>query len=596
MAVAHASKDSVTALAGINSSMAEQKRDNNQHLRSFRLDLPGESKIKEKKERQTTTMVPADSILLSRESLFRTKGAKAGSDTYQRIVRLSPYRTDASGAETPRVGAITTGLAPSGEVVFFQATSTPCEPDVIGRIRLGDNEEAEDVDIIDPGKEKEKDVKFQAAYTNGIDVFTCQFSSKTRGSASPDVNRVYTTPLPEGAKMRSRPKFRALRFLSPTSLLLLQNAPDRSGCELLVMTLPSSNEKNSATIVRRKKLRKTVKIGLGLDVCNLGASADTKQQQSIIAVTGSDLSIEILTLDYDSRQGHGYRKIKPYTTLRDVHPFSVTKICFSNFIPPTHPVTAEVGPQYVKLASVSMGNTIVVHTLPLAPFPVSSRTPRYVLTVPGESETWTNLLSGFTALLSILVVCVAIQGVLEIRGGSPSYLGAEEWVPARVRDVVGRSALSHPVIYDDQVIPSSSATATTTMSVVPNTPQPSPPSLRDILLSRQQTDPETTSQFNIIVRCSSVDDDNNAPTILIETLPPTTEEPEPETKHADIDTEKDTKPHSWEHLTLEQKTLWKNRLIDAGHWAVGEGESILQGVLFAEYCGFIGGLVRDELP
>lgn len=592
MAVAHTSKDSVTALAGINSSMAEQKRDNNQHLRSFRLDLPTESKGNEKKEGEVTTTVPADSILLSRESLFRTKGAKAGSDTYQRIVRLSPYRTDASGAESPRVGAITTGLAPSGEIVFFQATSTPREPDVIGRIHLSNNEEAEDVDIIGLGKEKEKDVKLRAAYTNGIDVFTCQFSSKTRGSASPGVNHVYTTPLPEEAETRSRPKFRALRFLSPTSLLLLQNAPDRSGCELLVLTLPSSNEKKSATIVRRKKLRKTVKIGLGLDVCNLGASADNQQQQSIIAVTGSDLSIEILTLDYDSRQGHGYGKIKPYTTLRDVHPFSVTKICFSNFIPPTHPVTPEIGSQYVKLASVSMGNTIVVHTLPLSPFPASSRTPRYVLSVRGGSESWTNLLSGFTALLSILVVCIAIQGVLEIRGGSPSYLGAEEWVPVRLRDVVGQSALSHPVIYDEQVIqsPSSSATATTTISIVPNTPQPSPSSLRDILLSRQQTDPETTPQSNIIVRCSTNDknDDTNAPKILIETLFPSTEQPEPENK--------DANPHPWEHLTDEQKTLWKTHLIDAGHWAVGEGESILQGVLFAEYCGFIGGLVRDELP
>ncbi|ODM22240.1 hypothetical protein SI65_03086 [Aspergillus cristatus] len=576
MAVAQASEDSVISLAGINSSMAEQKRDNNQHLRSFKIDLPkkqGEKKMLEK------TTIPVDSVekstLLSRASLFRTKGAKAGSDTYQRIVRISPWR----GEKLSRVGAITTGLAPSGEIVFFQAISTPTESDVIGRIRLGDGEEAEDIDIIDSGK---KDGKFRVAYTNGVDVFTCQISSSTRGSTAPDVSRVYTIPLPEKGK---RPKFRALRFLSPTSLLLLQNAPDRSGSELVVLGLPASNEKNkAATIVRRKKLRKTIKIGLGLDVCNLGTGAGNDQtQQTIIAVTGSDQSIELLTLEYNPEKGYG--KLRPYTSLHDVHPFSVTKICFSTFTPPSHPVTPEVGPQYIKLASVSMGNTVVVHTIPLSPFPVSSRTPRYVLAIPGESETWATLLSGFTALFTVLIICVLLQGYMEIKGGAPSYLGVSEWLPPQVQSVLGHPTPSLSVERIDTST-SSIPTATTTISVIPNTNTDNQrQSLRDLLRSRQEQEAATDavtagSSNNIIVRCTTTDD-GTSNEILIETIP------------SEQQIQDQTRP--WEELGEEQQSLWKQRLADAGHWAVEEGETILKGVLFAEYGGLIRELVGEEL-
>lgn len=601
MAVANASEDSVVTLAGINSSMAEQKRDNNQHLRSFKLDLPGKGR-----GNVETATATAESNMLSRASLFRTKGAKAGSDTYQRVVRLSPWRGD--GAKTPRVAAITTGLAPSGEIVFLQATAKPTESDVIGRIQLGDKEEAEDVDIIDLAGGK-KDGKFRVAYTNGIDVFTCQISSATRANASPEVSCVYTTPLPDGG--RSRPKFRTLRFLSPTSLLLLQNAPGRNGSELVVLDLPSPDEKEKkpATILRRKKLRRTIKIGLGLDVCNLGFSPETQQQQTIIAVTGSDQSIEVLTLEYDPRKGYG--KIQPYTSLHDVHPFSMTKICFSTFTPPAHPITPEIGPQYVKLASVSMGNTVVVHTLPLSPFPATSRTPRYVLAIP---EPWTNLLS-FTAVLAILVVAILLQGVMEIRGGSPSYLGVSEWLPPHLRDIVAGPAvtLPPPVKSVDDPLASitsassppssfsspSSATTTTTISVMPNTPRQS---LRDLLHARQDIEPNTdivpsTPSNIIVVRCTT-SDDGSTDEVVIETLPADSKEEEEEEEPEQHQQQEKSRSNMrrWEQLGEEQKTIWKQRLINAGHWTVEEGEAILTGVLFSEYCGLIGGLVRDGLP
>lgn len=619
MAVAHASEStassasggSVIVLAGLNSSMAEQKRDNNQHLRAFRIDLvrrADEEARGEKGESGTErkTTIKADESLLSRVSLFRSKGAKAGSDTYQRVVRVSPWRRKDDGdhdhgqdGEGTRVAAITTGLAPSGEVVFFQATETPSETDVIGRVQLGDGEEAEDVDIIDLAAEKGKgkDKNFQVAYTNGVDVFTCQISSGTRANTSPEVDCVYTTPVPENGTKKSRPKFRALRFLSPTALLLLQNAPDRSGCELVVLELPSPSpngekrEKKSATVIRRKKLRRTIKIGLGLDVCNLGPGPDAQQQQSIIAVTGSDQSIELLTINHDpgrnGRQGLG--GIKHYATLRDVHPFSVTSISFSNFISPSSSRTLEPQEQhqqYVKLASVSMGNTVVVHTLPLTHIGGQ----RYVLSAP---DTWSTL-TGSPALFTVLVLLLGLllQGILEIRGGSPTYLGVGEWIPAHIRDIVAPAPASAPA--PPAAIPSPqlplvsvsaesesepSPTATTTISVQPNTQRQT---LRDIILAKQDTDTPST----ILVRYSS--DNNNNNEILIEAT-----QPETQAQTHDEDQNQD-KGKPWELLTEDQRALWKQRLIDAGRWTVTEGEAILAGVLFSEYGGVVGGLVGGE--
>lgn len=617
LAVAHASASttssasggSVIALAGLNSSVEEQKRGNNQHLRSFQIDLPrkADEEARGKKgaggdEKKTT--IKQDSSLLSRASLFRTKVTKAEPDTYQRVVRASPWRLSGGDSgkdvEETRVAAITTGLAPSGEIVFFQVTQKPTESDVIGRIQLGDGEEAEDVDIIDltveedgnDSKKNNSNKKFRVAYTNGIDVFTCQISSGTRSNASPDVNCVYSTPLPEKGAKKSRPKFRAVRFLSPTALLLLQNAPDRNGCELMVLELPSptdqkKDKQKAASIIRRKKLRKTMKIGLGLAVSNLGSGADSqqRQQQTIIAVTGSDQSIELLTLDHESgrngRQECGH--IRPYHTLRDVHPFSVTSICFSNFVlPPSRTINSQQQQQHVKLASVSMGNTIVVNTLPLTSIPTAtSGSQRYVLAVP---ETWSNL-GGLSALtILVLLLGILLQGILEIRGDTPTHLGLGEWVPAQIRDLVVDAP--QPSSYDPLVstppavtatddidvdvgvdeeeasLSPPTATATTTISVVSSTPRQT---LRDILAGHN-------SPKSILVRCSEYNDE-----VFIETAP----EPEQE-QEEEQEKEKRQGVKSWEQLSEDQRALWRQRLFNAGHWSVNEGEDLLTGVLFGE--------------
>jgi hypothetical protein len=579
LAAAHSQDDSTIALAGINSSVAEQKRNNNQHLRSFKIDYPRASAddAQPLKFAVTDQEGSEKTAPLSRASLFRTKGLESGADTYQRVLRLSPWRD----VESTRVGAIATGFAPSGEIVFFNATPAPNEADGIGRIRLGSGEEAEDVDITDLD-----DGKFRAAYTNGVDVFTCQVSSGSKSSVAPDVSCVYSVPLP--AKGKAKPKLRTLRFLSPTTLLLLQNAPDRGGCELLLLRLPKSGDTTPGKVTSRKRLHGSMRIGLGLDVCNLGANLEG-QQQSIIAVSGSDLSIEVLTVDSDPRKGGGYGKLRPYTTLRDVHPFSMTKICFSTFLPPAHPVTAQVGPQAVKLASVSMGNTVVVHTLPLAPFPPPSKTPRYVLSQPGRSDAWDTFYFGFVALCSLLLTCVLLQAFAEVRGLTPPFLGSADWLPPHVRDAVARPYMFEPfhrTHHLDDILPDPTQQQTPDSEPEHST-QPFH-SLRDLLLAHRDagtialtSDSEsdvTSNRPSVIVRNTGP----NADSVLVETA----DAASPEIRAQTV---------PWEELGEEQRAAWMQRLVDTGHWTVEESESILQGVLFGEYAGFVGSWVGRSL-
>lgn len=609
---------SLVALAGINSSVAQQKKNNNQHMRTFRFQAPrkiqaltttntqesGASEQDEKEEdkeqkekEKEEELIPGKATPLSQASLFRAKNGDSG-DTYQRVLRLSPWtkQVDASdeSSQDVRVGAIATGLAPSGEIVFFRATESPSDSDVIGRIRLGSSEEAEDVDFVslerDPDQPKDSRGRFRAAYTNGVDVMVCEISSFTRSNAAPDVSTVYTIPLPSSGARAARPKFRALRFLSPTVLLLLQNAPDRGGSELILLELPTAKHA-SGQILRRRKLPGSVKIGLGLDICQLGTNP-VGQQQTLIAASGSDNSINLWTLEYGPRKG--YEKFRPYTTLRDVHPFSMTRLCFSTFIAPAHPITPEVGPQRVKLASVSMGNTVVVHTLPLLPFPASSRTPRYVLTLPGPVELWEGLYFTVVLLLSFAAICLALLSFAEIRGATPPYLGAINLVPEGWRSTIVSEYVAladgKDSYLDTLLSPKHDIRPTETS--FREDPIDELESLKDILdrvhsAGAAPADLETVSphSLSVVVRCHG-HGQNAEQSVLIETA---------SSHKGDQAPSEEERLRAWQEMSAEDQAAWKHRLVTAGRWTASQGESVLQGVLFSEACGRLGEWVRNEL-
>ncbi|KAJ5126278.1 hypothetical protein N7526_008455 [Penicillium atrosanguineum] len=591
---------SLVVLAGINSSVAEQKKNNNQHLRAFRFEVPQKVQAiatdkpesdKEETKEKNDEVIPGKATQLSKESLFRSKNGQLG-DTYQRVFRLSPWRKQADVSEKStqdtRVGAIATGLAPSGEIVLFRATESPSESDVIGRIQLGANEEADDIDFVgleyETDESRETSGRFRVAYTNGVDVMAGDILSTTRSNAAPELFKVFTISLPRSGAPAARPKFRSLRFLSPTTILVLQNAPDRGGCELVLLQIPTK-QGDESKVLRRRKLPRGVKIGLGLDVCPLGTN-QVGQQQTIIAVSGSDHSISLFTIEYGPTKG--YSKFQPYTTLRDVHPFSMTKLCFSTFVAPAHPITPEVGPQKVKLASVSMGNTVAVHTMPLQPFPPSSRTPRYVLTLPGPAEFWEGLVFSLALLVSFLVICTALLSFAEIRGATPPYLGAATYLPDTWRENWAVEYKTPPngkgSYFDTLLAPKS------TKPVVQVTPDQLH-SLKDILdrvhsAGAAPADLETVTphSLSVIVRCNKPGV-NAEQSVIIETSAS-------HKAHAASD---EQRLHAWQEMHTADQDSWKRRLEAAGRWTVSEGESVLHGVLFGETCGHLEQWVADEL-
>lgn len=588
----------IVALAGINSSVEQMKKNNNQHLRSFRFDAPHrelavvlppadsavedsdevEQETKKEQARTAGELIPGKATPLSRASLFKTKGGADSADTYQRVLRLSPWRKypgeEGDDTENVRIGAITTGLAPSGEIVFFRATETPSESDVIGRIRLSDNEEAEDLDFASLANDK-----FRVAYTTGVDVVVGEMSSSKQSNAAPDVKTIFSIPPPKSGT--ARPKFRALRFLDPTTLLLLQNAPDRGGAELVILRLPD-DKTSVASILSRKRLPRSVKIGLGLDVCPLGTNPQG-QQQTIIAASGSDNSIAVFTLEFGPVRG--FASIRPFTVIRDVHPFSMTKLVFSTFIAPAHPVGPEVPPQNVKLASVSMGNTVVVHTIPLSPFPPPSRTPRYVLVQPGPAEFWDLLYGLGLFLLSLVAILAALQSYAEVRGLAPSILGArdyidESWTRPYVPDAHGKN---HPLL--ERIFPALRSAPALTQSEQLE-------SLRQILdrvhsagAAPVDLDILSPKDLSVIVRCDPRAGENPEHSVIIETA---------QSAHG-IPSSKEDNLRAWKELSASEQRAWKQRLEHAGRWAVGEGEAVLRGVLFSETCGKLSDKVKEKL-
>lgn len=550
LGVAQSKDDSIVAYAGINSSQEEQKKGKNEHFRSFKLEFPREESPEKTSEgtEGTEEQKPRGTITaLSKSSLFKAKASKDAQndivEAYQRVLRLSPWR----GEDSPRVAAIATGLAPAGEIVVVNATATPQLSNVLGRVRLGDKEEAEDVDVIDAdGK------NFRVAYLVGHEVYMFNISSSSKSKASPQPTLVYTAPFPDYfASNKQRPKYRALRFLTPTTLVILQNKPNRAGSELVMLSLPNGAA-GLATVMQRKRLHRSMKIGLGLDVCPFSASPKG-DQQFLLAASGNDHSIELLTLE--STRKSGFAKLRHYKTLRDVHPLSMTKLCFSTFIPPSLPLESGIPPRYVKLASVSMGNTIVVHTIPLSPHPGASRYPRYVLVKPGMPDSVSTILSSLFAFIVVILGAFFLQAFTEIRGGVPPTLGATEWLSPRLRSMIAKPYIFENTYKDPRYVPPVSTPSAGTGIPTIKTP------LRDLLSARREA---TDTPMVIVVR-----DDGT--------------ELSAKTQSRGVDDDEENRgreTRGWDELDAEEREEWKRRLSQAGHWSPEEGEGMLSGVFF----------------
>ena len=444
LAYAQSTDQWATALAGINSSQAEQKTGKNEHLRSFLLEYPPKRK-RATEASEDTQEIPTQhdsgkTKALGRAALFSPSSA-AEKLTYQRVLRLSKKR-EVNG---PRMGVVATGLAPEGEIVVFAAdTSRPGKDEIRARLNLGEKIEAADVDIVDLGPdEKRGDGNFRVAYCTDYDVYCTDVNYAYNRPGGIEPQNIYGTGHDYAlAGEGPRPKFRCLRLLTPTLVLVLQNLPKQGGSEVFVIEL-------TGAILARKRLHGKIKSATGLSVATLPYPQNYDRVQHAIAVAGADRSITILTLDHPGSSPYG-RKLtfRNYAFMPNVHDNSIMSLTFSEHIPPNHPYVS-APTQCLKVATTSMVNTCVVHTMVLGPYPVPTSKedrPAYLLNSPTRQSMTQNTFSVLIAIIAIAIGSFFLQAFTEIRGGAPEYLGAKNWLNPAVHDWIAR-----PYMFEDGI-------------------------------------------------------------------------------------------------------------------------------------------------
>ncbi|KAL8814069.1 MAG: hypothetical protein Q9223_006683 [Gallowayella weberi] len=649
LAIASSTDTSVTAFAGINSSEKDQKAGKNEHLRSFRLEYPPQRKASSDKSNDTGYQTyKGQTSPLGRASLF-TPSTAARKETFQRITRLSrPSKINGS-----QLGAIATGLAPEGEVVLFDAkTNGPMGPWVEARLRLGKGVQAEDVDIMELNDSDNSPTgTFAVAYCTDYEVHVCRMILKQ--NPVPELQFAYGEPHPDVFAGKARPRFRSLRFITPHLLLLLQNRPNRQGADLLLLELSSSFQ---GKILGRKTLHRGINAATALSVTHLSSPSSSESSQLVAAVAGQDNSVSIFTLEHANNALFRSLKFKRHLLLNSVHSQTITSLSFTTFSPPVA-TPSSAPPQYIKLASTSIGHTVVVHTLPLMIYPPLSQkssSRRYVLTPPGRSDTATMILSILISALAIAFGAFILQVFTEIRGGAPEYLGAKGWLSQRVHDYlaipnvlnngtsIAPSTTAFSTLSDQASLASSSLSEqiTKTLSDIKSsasdftgtakeTLYDTPEAARAAVHSALDAASSAASELNAASEAYSATASSSVSSLSSSASAQTStghhhirdllsrhhkhrrHESSSAIPHMVIHGDEESgklkagfhhpgkeageEVKKFEDLTKREKEMWKKRLKDAGVWTVEEGESVLKGVFFGSIAGAVGNAVRGAM-
>lgn len=551
--------------------------------------MPKKTPGEETGEKETSSENKGETKALGRASLFTPSKAKK-KETFQRVLRLSKKKKD----NGPRLGAIATGLAPVGEIVLFAAeTNRPGRDDIRGRITLEDKEEAADVDIIDlDGDDGQQQGRFRLAYCTDYEVYISDIDHEKRDNGTKR-KFVYGTPHPDAfASDKSRPKFRSLRFLTPTLLLVLQNKVNGKGAELLLL-------ETSGGISLRKSLYKKIKSATALSIALLPASSYSQIDQHAIAVAGADTSITILTIDRFTSSPYGKVKFRPHSYLPSVHPTSITSLAFSTFNPPLTPWNTSP-PQYLKLASTSIANTVVVHTLPLTPHPSpppKDQPARYLLKAPVRSNVTQNIISTIVALFAIALGAFFLQAFTEIRGGTPEYLGAKGWLSERVHGWIAR-----PYIFEDVVPTGAKDTINIASETIADPLRAAGEAVETpihVFQSAASKAQEKLGLRGLLARrdvgSDTSDSDNGGTDIIVRHSPAEGGESSlsAELRDSNEVVEGEHRAKRWEEMEEHEKEGWRKRLEKAGEWAASEGEAVLKGVFFSGLAQAVGAAVAN---
>jgi prolactin regulatory element-binding protein len=542
-----ATKDGLVVFAGNGESVEEKALGRDMSFKAFEVQLP--KSAGEKKDE-------GEIAFLSKTQILTTPQAEsARKEAYIRLMRLSPPPRSAASAPSKRIGAVASGLAgKENEIVVFSATSNrPQAEDIIRRIKLED--EANDLDIWDDG-----DGQFKIAYVRDSSVHIQDVNydfAQRRNRTEKEHRKVYSASHPDPSERKGKSKLRGVRWLSPKHLLLLSNKPNRSGVELSVLHL---YEEGPGSIVSRKTLPSHVKAATDFDVALLDADSDGAYQVAV-AVCAIDCSLSVLTIDYHGPARDSLTQLHKFDTYYEVslrnslhsdstntaqvHALQITTSIFS-FQPDK--------PQYLRLATTSIGNTISVET-----FELVQEKSRHVLQTANSRLIYTSATYLAIAMV-ILAVSLMIQSLVDPAGSLTRGM-----IPARLQDVAGK----------------------------------------------------TFGEGNRERRQAAVLNNANSPAVKVERRirdllhlhnPPLGSAPEKALivhDSGELSTEvhdgheavlqKHAQAKKWDQLSQEEKVAWKKKLTDAGMWAAGEGETILKSIFFGQVGGLVGQVAQGML-
>lgn len=170
-------------------------------------------------------------------------------------------------------------------------------------------------------------------------------------------------------------------------------------------------------------------------------------------------------------------------------------------------------------------------------------------------------MSVIVSFIAIAVVAILLQGILEIRGAVRPSLNATSYIPVAWQ----------PLIAKPYVVPGADSNPPVELaSVLPASSGDEPAPLRHLIENLKSGGGEGV----VVVR------DTPDSEVAIK---------------ANLHDEQEEGPHGgkeWDALSHEERTAWKQKLKDAGHWAEEFGETILKSVVFGELAGVVAQAVQ----
>ncbi|KAI0014066.1 hypothetical protein F4779DRAFT_560548 [Xylariaceae sp. FL0662B] len=514
----------LTVYAGVNSSPEDIKGGKNEHFRLLGINQPGKA--------AKSSGVRISEV--ARDALFVHKDASA----YQRLLRLShPYDN------FPQLGAAATGLSKQPEIALFDVPSSGGGR-WKSRGRLDIPKEAMDLDVIQTSPDK-----YQLSYCTDHEIFVVEVSKEEVS----EPRCVFTIAPEEGQTAKA--SFKSLRYLTPGFLITVVNKPSSQGVALHGYRLPAEEEENARLSIRAK-LPKGVSKATGIAVRNLCPPSSTTDKrdetQFVVAVAGNDASISLFTLEHKSASKVDVlADLAPFQVLKSVHPSNITGLSFSSFSPSKSSKTA---PELsVKLASVAVGFTTVVHSIPLKKYidksaPARKGGPpkpsRYVVALKSKGESPVTAITLITVVM--LILAIVGQTYLEAKGVTKPFLGVNNYLP---------SSWTTPI--------------------------------RKVPATGDKTIEDLLAGVNVHHSQPLVIRNDEAGAVGPEGLPDLQVGVHDEEVHGPAT--------AWEELNPRDQHLWKERLKKSGHWVESMGETIFRGVLFGEIGGAIGNIVGEAL-